>query len=178
MFCDYYLFLASFIVDRARCKWTVRSAVGVNIAWEWLIYCCVFTLSVNLKFGNFTLSFCRLRQRIILKFVQYVQHVQHVLHDNFSSFSQWGDCFLALSSLPLPSSLLQLPRFHFAGTLRDSVSFLASLTKSCELSRKLNEIHPEYLSSAYCASWLLMFRTMGDFIVNIIYYFRRKWMSG
>ena len=52
------------------------------------------------------------------------------------------------------------------------------LKRFCELSRKLNEIHPEYLSSAYCASWLLMFRTMGDFIVNIIYYFRRKWMSG
>ena len=29
--CDYCFFLASFIVDRARCKWTGGSAVEVNI---------------------------------------------------------------------------------------------------------------------------------------------------
>ena len=28
--CDYCFFLASFIVDRARCKWTGRSAGEVN----------------------------------------------------------------------------------------------------------------------------------------------------
>ena len=49
-----------------------------------------------------TLSFGRLRQRIVLK---YVPHVQH---DYFSSFNQSGHCFLA-SSLRLPSSLLKLP---------------------------------------------------------------------
>ena len=31
LFSDYCFFLASFIVDRARCKWTGRSAVEVNI---------------------------------------------------------------------------------------------------------------------------------------------------
>ena len=30
--CDNFLFLTSFIVDGARCKWTGRSAVKVNIA--------------------------------------------------------------------------------------------------------------------------------------------------
>ena len=48
----------------------------------------------NLKFGNFTLSFVRLRQRILLKCVPHVQH------DYFSSFNQSDRCFLA-SSLPL-----------------------------------------------------------------------------
>ena len=53
------------------------------------------------KLGNFTLSFGRLRQRIVLKCVPHVQH------DYFSSFNQSDNCFLA-SSLPLPSSLLEL----------------------------------------------------------------------
>ena len=38
----------------------------------------------NLKFGNFTLSFGRLRQRM---------HVLHVQHDYFSSFNQSDHCF-------------------------------------------------------------------------------------
>ena len=65
---------------------------------EWKIYCC----RQNLKFGNFTLSSDRPRQRIVLKCVPHVQH------DYFSSFNQSDHCFLA-SSLPLPSSLLKLP---------------------------------------------------------------------
>ena len=59
------------------------------------------TVVSHLKFGNFTLSFGRLRQRILLKCVPHVQH------DDFSSFNQ-SDCFLA-SSLPLSSSLRKLP---------------------------------------------------------------------
>ena len=59
----------------------------------------------NLKYGNFTLSFGRLRQRIVLKCVPHVQHAQH---DYFSSFNQSDHCFLAWS-LPLPSSLFKLP---------------------------------------------------------------------
>ena len=47
------------------------------------------------KFRNFTLSFGRLRQRIVLKCVS------HVLYDYFSSFNQSDHCFLAL---PLPWS--------------------------------------------------------------------------
>jgi len=54
----------------------------------------------NLKFINVTLSFGRLRQRIVLKCVPHVQH------DYFSSFNQ-SHRFLA-QSLPLPSSLLEL----------------------------------------------------------------------
>ena len=66
----------------------------------------------NLKFINVTLSFGRLRQRILLKCVPHVQH------DYFSSFNQ-SHRFLALS-LPLPSSLLELEtlRNRTAGWLR------------------------------------------------------------
>ena len=66
----------------------------------------------NLKFINVTLSFGRLRQRIVLKCVPHVQH------DYFSSFNQ-SHRFLALS-LPLPSSLLELEtlRNRTAGWLR------------------------------------------------------------
>ena len=70
----------------------------------------------NLKFGNFTLSFGRLRQRIELKCVLHVQH------GYFSSFNQSEHCFLA-SSLPLPSSLLKLPSISFAP--REELIFFA-----------------------------------------------------
>ena len=63
----------------------------------------MFTLS--LKFGSFTLSFGRPRQRIVLKCVLHVQHVQH---DYFSSFNQSDHCFLAS---PLLLSLLKLTLF-------------------------------------------------------------------
>ena len=56
-FAVYCFFLASFIVDRACCKWTGRSAIEVNIFIEnerFNIVCsCHYQ---NLKFGNFTLS--------------------------------------------------------------------------------------------------------------------------
>ena len=56
---------------------------------------CVFMLSLkNLKFGNLTLLFGRLRQRILLNCVPHVQH------DDFALFNQSDHCFLA-SSLPL-----------------------------------------------------------------------------
>ena len=53
----------------------------------------------NIKFGNFTLSFGRLRQRILLKCVPHVQH------DYFSPLNQSDHCFLASSR---PSSLLKI----------------------------------------------------------------------
>ena len=62
----------------------------------------MFTLSLKPKFGNFTLSFGRLGQRIELNCGLHVQH------DYFSSFNQLEHCFQA-SSLPLPSALLKLP---------------------------------------------------------------------
>ena len=64
-FCDYCLFLASFIVDWAGCKWTGRSAVGVNTENERATVVCS-RCRLNLKVGNLTLSFGRLRQRIVL----------------------------------------------------------------------------------------------------------------
>ena len=87
------------MVDRARCKWTSRSAVEVIIESERFIVVCS-SCRENFKFGNFTLSLGRLRQRIVLKCVPHVQH------DYFSSFNQ-SHCFLA-SSLSLPSSSLKL----------------------------------------------------------------------
>ena len=57
---------------------------------------------VKTLYGNFTLSFGRLRQTIVLKCVPHVQH------DYFSSSNQSDHCFLALS-LSLPSSLLKRP---------------------------------------------------------------------
>ena len=69
------------MVDRPRCKWTARSAVAVNIEKERFAVVCS-RCRQNLKFGNFTLSFDRLRERIVLKCVLHVQH------EYFSSFSQ------------------------------------------------------------------------------------------
>ena len=57
---------------------------------------------VKTLYGNFTLSFGRLRQTIVLKCVPHVQH------DYFSLSNQSDHCFLALP-LPLPSSLLKRP---------------------------------------------------------------------
>ena len=80
LFCDYFLFLASFIVDMARFKWTGRSAVEVNIENKRITVVC--SRCENLKFGNFTLSFSSSGQRIVLKCMTHVQH------DYFSSFNQ------------------------------------------------------------------------------------------
>ena len=86
----YCFFLASFIVDTARCKWTGGSAVEENIGNE--RFTVVFSrCRLNLKSGNFKLSFGRLCQRIGLKCVPHVQH------DYFSSFNQSDHCFLASS---------------------------------------------------------------------------------
>ena len=90
LFCDYCFTLPYFIVDRARSKWTVRSAVEVNIANERFTVVCS-RCRENLKCGNFTLSFGRLRQGIVLKCVPHVQH------DYFSLFNQSDHCFLALA---------------------------------------------------------------------------------
>ena len=60
---------------------TGRGAVAVNIENERFTVLCSRCRD-KLKFGNFTLSFGRLRQRIVLKCVPHVQH------DYFSSFHQ------------------------------------------------------------------------------------------
>ena len=84
---------------------------------EWKIYCCEYLLSLNLKFGNFMLSFGRLRQKIVLR------SVPHVQHDYFSSFNKSDHCFLA-SSLPFSSSFSKLhndcPLQHYVAALLPS----------------------------------------------------------
>ena len=42
---DYFEIIVSFIVVRARCKWTGKSPVEVIIANERFKYCCAFTMS-------------------------------------------------------------------------------------------------------------------------------------
>ena len=59
----------------------------------------------NLKYENFTSSFCRLRQNMAPK------SVQHVQHDYFSSFNKSNHRFVALS-LTLPSSNLKRELQH------------------------------------------------------------------
>ena len=65
------------------------------------LLCAHVVVKPLIKFGNLTLSFGRLRQRIELKCVPRVQH------DYFSAFNHSDHCFLA-SSLLLPSSLLHV----------------------------------------------------------------------
>ena len=74
LFCDSCFFLAPFIVDRAHCKWTGISAVQVNYENERFTVVCS-RCRQNLKIRNFTLSFGRWRQWIVLKCVAHVQHV-------------------------------------------------------------------------------------------------------
>ena len=62
-------------------------------------------LCVHLNFGNFTLSFFRLRQRIVLKCVLHVQHVQH---DYFSSFNQSDRLFSGVV-VAIPVVLAEAP---------------------------------------------------------------------
>ena len=106
LFCDYCFFLASSVVDRVRCKWTGRSAVGVNYENERFTVVCS-RCRRNLKIRNFTLSFGRWRQGIVLKCVLHVQH------DYFSSFNQSSHWFVAFSlTLTLPSWNLKLPKIR------------------------------------------------------------------
>ena len=60
LFCDYCFVFASFIVVRARCKWTGRCAVGVKIKKNERFTVVCSPCRSNLKFGNFTSSFSRL----------------------------------------------------------------------------------------------------------------------
>ena len=83
-------FPLSFIVDEALCKWADKSAVELNVENE------RFTVEwsrcrYNLRFENFTLSFGRLRQRIVL------MCLPHVHNDYFSSLNQSDYCFLVSS---------------------------------------------------------------------------------
>ena len=75
-----------------RCRWRC----GRQILKSLKLYCFCPRCRWILKFGSFTLSFGRQRQRIVLKCVAHVQH------DYFSSFNQSDDFFPA-SSLPLHS---------------------------------------------------------------------------
>ena len=63
----------------------------------------LFCLHVVVNTLNYTWSFGRLRQGIVLKCVPHVQH------DYFSSVNQSDHCFLA-SSLPFPPSFPKLPK--------------------------------------------------------------------
>ena len=72
-FCDYCFLLAFYIVDKLRWNWTDRNTVRLNIENERFTVACSSCRS-NLKSGNLTFSFGRLRQRILLMCVPHVQH--------------------------------------------------------------------------------------------------------
>ena len=93
---------------------------------------CVHVVVKRLNFGNFTWSFGRLLQRIVLKCVQHVQH------DYFSSFNQSKHCFLVLS-LPFPPSLLKLPDMKISRHLADYVKTLHQ--KGCRTCSTINFPH-------------------------------------
>ena len=81
-----------------------------------------FRCRQNLKYGNFTSSFGRLRQNIAPK------SVPHVQHDYFSSLNQSNHWFVALS---LPSSNLKLPtQFTDASATIACSTFRSSWTNS------------------------------------------------
>ena len=93
------------------------------------------------KFGNFTWSFGRLRQRIVLKCVPHVQH------DYFSLFNQSDHCFPASS---LPSSLLKLPiRELFNHSIQYTLSLTLSFLEPKFLSFLLVDISPSFGENLY-----------------------------
>ena len=61
------------LTEQAACKWTDSSAVVVDIENERFTVMCL-RYRQNFKFENFTMSFGRLRLRIVLKCVPHVQH--------------------------------------------------------------------------------------------------------
>ena len=65
----------------------------------------------NLKYENFTSSFCRPRQKIAPK------SVPHVQRDYFSLFNQ---SHYRCEALPLPSSFLKLPNMPISTESRDT----------------------------------------------------------
>ena len=118
---------------------------------------CVHVVVKRLNFGNFTWSFGRLRQRIVLKCVQNVQH------DYFSSFNQLDHCFLVLS-LPFPSSLLKLPDMKISRRhLADYVKTLHQ--KGCRTCSTINSPHSTnqiidlWRSHCCCRCWVVKFPT-------------------
>ena len=92
--------------NRTSCR---RSVVGLSHATK--IVPCKLAL---------TLSFGRLRQRIVLKYVP---------HNYFSSFIQSDHCFLTLS-LPLPSSFLKLWSSHLFNTAATTLDWNAWIALS------------------------------------------------
>jgi len=53
IFCGHCFFLASFIVDSARCKWTGRSTVEVNLGNKRFTIVCFYVVkTLNLEFSR------------------------------------------------------------------------------------------------------------------------------
>ena len=107
--------------DGERCKWTGRSAVEVNIGKE--RFTVVYSgCRSNLKFGNFTLLFGRLRQRIVLKCVPHVQHDSWIFPDSTNQIIAFW-CRRCRSPRPCLSSRLsvnksQIPERCYTGDQR------------------------------------------------------------
>ena len=87
------------------CNWVDTNGFKVKTENNFFIVICS-RCRQNLKFGDFTLLFCGVRQRNARKFVLHVQHVY------FFFFNQSYSCSVALPN-PHWSSLLQLPNREF-----------------------------------------------------------------
>ena len=116
----FFVRILLFVVDKLRNRWTDRRAVVLNRENERFKVVC---------FGNFSLLFGRIRQRILPK------HVLHVRHDYAFSFSQSDHCLML--SLLLPSSLLTclIPHFCFyLGSSEVRVTFFSMIGTGNERS--------------------------------------------
>ena len=101
LFCGYCFFPVSFIVDRARCKWTGRSTVEKKYSGPALF----------LTFAVMVVKTLNLGEHVQTK----NNHAARAARLFFLPFNQSDHCFLA-SSLPLPSSSLKFPIACFCTT--------------------------------------------------------------
>ena len=92
------------LTEQAACKWTDSSAVVVDIENERFTVMCL-RCRQNFKFENFTMSFGRLRLRIVLKCVPHVQHDHFCSSTNqiivfWRRLCRWPSSLLKLKSVP------------------------------------------------------------------------------
>ena len=146
LFCDYSFLLAPFIVDRACCKWTGRSAVKLNIENERCTAVCS-RWRQNLKFGNFTLSFGRRAQGIRSSACGTCSTIIFA-HSTNQIIVFWRPCCRCRG--PCLSSLLSSKR-------RTSLLMLSS---SAESGRKLKSNETMYKET------LISFRSVGKISPN------------
>ena len=89
VFRDYSVLFTLYNTGELSCNWMGANGFKAKTENDCFIVICS-RCRQNLKFGDFTLLFCGVRQRNARKFVLHVQHVY------FSFFNQSYSCFVAL----------------------------------------------------------------------------------